>query len=142
MINAGTSINIVAPHLRCTTQDNGTALLTATLPRPAREAIIAFAEGIRPSQASVRLAVELAETVVEKAVAYEVTQDDTDGSLSIEAKTAKGHLITGELSLTGDFGIDVYQDEPAPLGMSEINVDDLWLEHLPQASAHDLSKRL
>ena len=79
-----------------------------------------------------------------KAVAYEVAQDETDGSLSFEAKTAKGHLITGELSLTGEFGIDVYQDEPASpeASTSEINVGDIWLEHVPQASVRDLSQRL
>ena len=134
----------MTPHFSKTLQDDMAILLMSALPSPAREAVAAFAGGIRPSGATIRIAVELAETVVGKAVAYEVAQEETDGTLTFEAKTAKGHLITGELSLTGEFGIDVYQDETesSEVGVGDINVGDIWLEHLPQASVRDLTQRL
>ena len=125
-------------------EDQSAFLLMSALPKPAREAVLAFSNGIRPSASTVKVAVDLAETVVGKAAVYEVTHDETDGSLSFEAKTSEGHLITGELGLDGEFGIDVYQDEPASAEAvtSSIDVDDIWLEHLPKASVRDFSQRL
>ena len=97
----------------------------------AREAIVAFAEGLDGEQPG-REAVEIANKIVAAALSMTVEPEvsvDVDGALSFDLRTVSGNLILAELSIDGVLEASVYDQQ------NEL------AQRMPSASAAELIAR-
>ena len=97
-----------------------------------------FAEGfagVRPSADTVKTATKIVQAAFQKASAREIEVDDTDGALSFELRVEQGLLVVGELSIAGNLHANVYNDLHPDAGAG---IEEIWVRHLPEASAEDL----
>lgn len=97
-----------------------------------------FAEGfagICPSIGTLEIASKIVQVAFGKTSAREIEVDDVDGALAFELRMSDGLLLVGELSIDGNLHANVYNDQH-PSANAEIN--ELWVKHLPHASAEDL----
>ena len=105
---------------------------------PLHPVVQAFAngfEGILPTKDTLEAASRLVEAAIEKAKASEIEVDETNGAVSFEIRLSNGHLVVGEFSVKGDLHVNVYADEhPDP----DAGLDEIWVSHMPQATAADL----
>ena len=106
---------------------------------PLRGVIRSFAEGasgVRPSVETVATAARIVDIVIENSTVSEIEFDESDGTLEFEFRLERNdHLVVGELSLNGDLRVNVYNDRHPD---ADAAIDEIWVEHLPNASAEDL----
>lgn len=106
-----------------------------TLDLPVVESFAKGFEGVRPSDSTVETAGMIVQAALEKTAQKEIEVDDTDGSLTFELRLTSGLLVIGELSLDGHLSANVYNDRH-PDACADI--EEIWVEHLPQITAADL----
>lgn len=106
-----------------------------TLDLPVVESFAKGFEGVIPSDSTVETAGMIVQAAVEKASQKDIEVDDTDGSLTFELRLTSGLLVIGELDLDGHLSANVYNDKHPDAGA---DIDEIWVEHLPQTTVTDL----
>ena len=111
-------------------------------PASSHPAILQFAngfEGETPSTDTRHKAAQIVQAAIDKAAAYDIEADETDGALTFEFRLTNGYLVIGELSIKGDLHANVYNDQHPD---TDAGIDEIWVKCLPQASPEDLTDLL
>jgi hypothetical protein len=108
---------------------------TPVSPHPAIQQFAEGYEGETPSTNTLDQMTRIVEAAIEKAAAYDIEVDETDGTLTFELRLTNGHLVIGELTVRGDLEANVYHDQHPD---TNAGIDEIWVMHLPEASAEDL----
>lgn len=108
---------------------------STTLDLPVVESFAKGFKGVLPSDGTVETAGMIVQAAVEKASQKEIEVDDSDGSLTFELRLTSGLLVIGELGLDGHLSANVYNDRHPD---ASADLEEIWVEHLPQTTAADL----
>ena len=102
---------------------------------PIVQSFAAGIAGVRPSPETLEAAAKIVEAAIKKTSEREIEVDETDGALSFELRLDRGLLVVGELSLLGNLHVNVYDDQHPNINAS---IEEIWVKHLPLASAEDI----